>query len=488
MLWARILKTLKDNGYKGGDADLVAIKSFLDSANVDIKDDAGAVIDIEAAFKAGNRKSLTIDKPETEAPEVSQKRADEKAEQKEVRAKGTDWANAHDGVLVTKSPGSFANDAARKSYNRKAKEGRTAFSDGDTAEAFGAWLRLHGVCKGRTGYARAAEDKAILGKTGITYSDTLGGALVPEAFLPDLIDLREQYGEVAPLCRNIDMSGDTITIPRRTGGLTVYRPGEGGAITASDTTYDNVTLTAVKDATLTHFTPELLNDAAINIADRTAEEIVYAFEKALDDAIINGLGNSSYSGKAVGIGLAFRQVVEGAGGTWATNADYGAGIVVGTGNLWSELVDQDYSTLVGRLPKYAASSPNSVWLMSQVHWGEKVEPLIRAAGGATTMSYQERLVPAFKGFRVVTSQLMPRVNGNSTFPAFLGDFSKAITIGRVRNSMAITTSTDFDFDNDVISVKGVHRVAIGVHDVGNASSTAASREPGPIVGLLTAAS
>ena len=44
------------------------------------------------------------------------------------------------------------------------------------------------------------------------------------------------------------------------------------------------------------------------------------------------------------------------------------------------------------------------------------------------------------------------------------------------------------FEQDEIVIRGTERFDVVVHDVGNQSATAASRVPGPIVGLITAAS
>lgn len=527
---AKILKMAKANGYTGADTDTDALLKWLGENGINVADPAtGKPFDEKGLKAALTVKTVVIEDADKEAEDEADTgeidTLKKKLEQAECRAKvaegrkGGKWEQAEgtraggdidspeyvnkwftqkdaaSGNLIKRSPQDWIRMAERKSYNDRAKRGRgrhkggTSFGDYDTGEVFGAWFRK-AITRGKS-YGLKKWDEDVLSKTAVTYDDSLGGALIPDFFLPDIIDLREQYGEVAPLCKNVDLPGDVMRVPRRTGGLTAYRVGEGAAGTASTKTWDTVTATASKDMVLTYVTPEMLNDAAasgVNVMDDIFGEIVYAFEKDLDNAILNGDGTLSYTNSAVGIALRLRQVVEAAGGTWATNADYGASIVVASGNLWSEFVDQDYSNVVGRLPKYAAGNPATGWLTSHTHWGTRMEPLIRAAGGATTGSFQDRLSPAFKGFRVTTSQLMPLVDGNSQFTAYLGDFSKAIMIGRVRNSMRIATSEHFDFDNDVIAVRGTHRVAIAVHDVGNASSTAASRVPGPIVGLLSAAS
>ena len=54
--------------------------------------------------------------------------------------------------------------------------------------------------------------------------------------------------------------------------------------------------------------------------------------------------------------------------------------------------------------------------------------------------------------------------------------------------MEIAVSTERYFDSGLIAFRGLQRVGLTVHDVGNYNATAASRTPGPIIGLLSAAS
>jgi hypothetical protein len=65
--------------------------------------------------------------------------------------------------------------------------------------------------------------------------------------------------------------------------------------------------------------------------------------------------------------------------------------------------------------------------------------------------------------------------------------SSAARLGDRRQS-ALALSEHSRFANDEIEIRGTQRLDIVVHDVGNAHATAASRVPGPIVGLLMAAS
>ena len=91
------------------------------------------------------------------------------------------------------------------------------------------------------------------------------------------------------------------------------------------------------------------------------------------------------------------------------------------------------------------------------------------------------------GYRVEFSQVMPKAEGNSQVCALLGDLSKAATLGSRRDTQ-IAFSEHSRFANDQIEIRGTERFDINVHDVGDYNATAASQNPGPVVGLITAAS
>jgi HK97 family phage major capsid protein len=70
----------------------------------------------------------------------------------------------------------------------------------------------------------------------------------PVQFNQAIIDLREEYGVFRMAVAPTPMGSDSMTIPRRAGGLTAYFPGENGAITESQKSWGQVTLNAKKIA------------------------------------------------------------------------------------------------------------------------------------------------------------------------------------------------------------------------------------------------
>jgi hypothetical protein len=82
---------------------------------------------------------------------------------------------------------------------------------------------------------------------------------------------------------------------------------------------------------------------------------------------------------------------------------------------------------------------------------------------------------------------MPRVAATNQVCALLGDLALGSMMGDRRQRTLFTDPYSLSA-MDQIQVRGTERIDIVVHDVGNASATPALRQPGPIVGLITAAS
>ena len=274
------------------------------------------------------------------------------------------------------------------------------------------------------------------------------------------------------------MNSDTKLIPRRTGGLTAYPVGEGQTITPSDMTFDQVQLVAKKWAVLTKRSSELDEDNAINLGDKLIDEIAYIFSKTEDECGFNGDGTSTYHG-IEGVRSKLLNLS-------ATRANI-AGLVVGSGNLWSEFELTDFLGVLAVLPEYANTN-NTAWYMSRSFFYGTVLRLILEQGGSPGAEViAGSRTPMLLGYPVRFSQVMPRTQANDVIPVFFGDLKLAATFGD-RRGTTIDASIHADFANDLIALRGTERFDIVVHDIGNQSATAALREPGPIVGLASAAS
>jgi len=325
------------------------------------------------------------------------------------------------------------------------------------------WCREHGV--GLKGTQQESVNES-------------GGFLVPDEFEQTLIDLREQYGVFRQYAKVEPMTRDTKIIPRRTGGLTTYYVSEGSSITQSSKTWDQVQLVAKKIACLAKMSTEINEDAIIDIGNDLAGEISYAFALAEDDAGWNGDGTSTYGGIT---GVCSK--IKGLSGTIANIA----GLFVGAGNAYSELLLTDFQSVVAKLPQYA-DTDRCRWFVHKTFYHSVMEKLALAAGGVTSVEIVSGARQfRFLGYDVVITQKMPAVEANSQVCALLGDLSLACSFGD-RRETTIAMSEHSDFASDLVAIRGTERFDVVVHDVGNASSSASARVPGPIVGLITAAS
>lgn len=309
-----------------------------------------------------------------------------------------------------------------------------------------------------------------------------GGFLVPPEFINDIIDLREMYGVFRKNAKIVPMGSDTYSRPRRTGGLTAYFMTEASQITESKKGWDQVSLVAKKIGTLTKITTELLEDAVVNLGDDLMGEIAYAFSQKEDDCGFNGDGSSTYGGIT---GVCAK--LKGLSGTIGNIAGLQVATGTGYGTNYNSIVLSDFQKTLGKLPLYAFQRSVPKWYMSQAFWGGVVQPLLTNLGGVTMQQAQDPVKPYFLGFPVEISQVLPVTSATSQVCALFGALELAADFGE-RRAVTIATSEHSLFEFDEIEIRGTQRFDIVVHSVGNADSTASKRVPGPIVGLITAAS
>jgi HK97 family phage major capsid protein len=377
---------------------------------------------------------------------------------------------SHSGTPSTKADNTIPAPTIEFSRVSKVKnfKGTVAGKSADErAYRFGKWFK--GAVVGDPSSKAWCDQNGIQTKALSEGTNYLGGYLVPPEFSTDIIDLRETYGVARQVARVVPMSSDTLTIPRRVGGLTAYFVGEAATITNSDKTWDQINLVAKKLAALTLWSSELNEDAMISIGDDLAGEIAYAFSQKEDECYFNGDGTSTYGG-ITGVRSKLRNV-----DSTISNIK---GLQVATGNAYSEIVLSDFHGVMGRLPLYARNG--AVWIMSATFFDTVPHKLQVAAGGNTVIDIANGGVQRFLGYPVVLSQVMPTNEANSQICALLGNFRLGSTFGD-RRLLSLALSSEYKFAEDQLAIRGTERFDINVHDVGN--TTAA----GPIVGLITAA-
>jgi HK97 family phage major capsid protein len=153
-----------------------------------------------------------------------------------------------------------------------------AFADERTAYNCGMYIRdVVSMLSGRGPDHVAREHCRRVGMeiTNAAYegSGTAGGYLVPPQLAQTIIDVRERVGVARRVCQIQPVGGDTLSIPKRSGGLSVYYPNELQAITDSDKTWQLVTLAPEKRAVAAKISQELVDDSLISVVDNLVQEM-----------------------------------------------------------------------------------------------------------------------------------------------------------------------------------------------------------------------
>lgn len=359
-------------------------------------------------------------------------------------------------------------------------EGSSREEKAANAYGFGMWaLSLLGDDRIGAMGAKArrwCEENGIV-KAHQELDNETGGFLVPAQYINSIIDLRNSYGQFRQFAEVTGMTGDTANRTRRASGLSAYWAGESESLTASTMGWDQVNLVAKKLTAYAVVSTELSEDAVIDIANYLAQEMAYQFAYKEDLAGFLGDGTDTYGG-IVGVCTKLK-------GLSATIANI-AGLAVGAGNAYSELTLANFRSVIGKLPTYARS--RAAWFVHPTLYFEYMVGLAESAGGTTTTELiNGTRRDMFMGYPVNLIEVMPGAEGNSQVSALFGDMSRAAMLGD-RRRLTLSRSEHVRFTNDDLVIKATQRLDINVHSVGNASATASARVPGPIVGLITAAS
>lgn len=392
-----------------------------------------------------------------------------------------------DGKNPNFTPGTGKNDEAKRI--KVPAQYRTVRSkvigDDGMAYAAGMWMiSTFGAKAGKNAEAKKATDwcNEHLNMKALdeNFNET-GGALVPYEFLPILVDLKEQYGKVRQNMNILPMSRDVMPFPRRNAHTTAYWVKNNQQPTESAPTFNNIELVAKKLFSWISLPFELLEDSAIAIGDWVMRDFAWAFSKAEDDAFLLGDGTETY-----GMVMGVKNSLLNLSGTIANIA----GLQVASTKTWGSMVKSDISALQGRLPGYAL--PNAKFYCSLSFFFNVFQRLLYSQGGSPGVELRDslggdkkKLTFLYNGFEVVVCQNLPVIPDQvSDVVCYFGDLDLAGKFAD-RRQFTVNTSDQVLFLNDQLAIKATERVAMAVHDVGNASGTASARVAGPIVALIT---
>lgn len=299
-------------------------------------------------------------------------------------------------------------------------------------------------------------------------TNTAGGYLVPEEMTQAIIDLRESYGVFRQQARVLPMGRDTITIPRKSSRGTATFTSEGGTLTSSDFALNQVQLVAKKLGRVVTISSELDEDAVVSIGDLVADDIAYSFALKEDQCGFTGDGTSTYGGI---LGITQALALSGNAGskvTAATNHD-----------TFEEIDATDLTKLMAKLPQFAI--PNAKFYCSQVAFSLVFSRLAASAGGNTIQSISGAYQPAYLGFPIVVSQVLPTATTtlSGSFMLGFGDLRLSSTMGE-RRGFTVARDNSIYFLQDQVAIKATERIDINNHDLGDATNA------GPFVGLFGA--
>jgi HK97 family phage major capsid protein len=356
----------------------------------------------------------------------------------------------------------------------------------ERAYSFAQWFVAGPLAAVRQGSAQVEGARRFCLERGLTLErahssreNAAGGFLVPAEFLADFIDLRERYGVFRRNARVVKMTREQQDSLRRRGGLVAYPLGVERSAPESEARWDGVHLDAKRWGVLTRAEAELSEDAATNFGDELAGEMAYAFARSEDECGFVGDGSSDFHGVA-GVTTRLRELD-------AAVANV-AGLVEASGDEWDGITLADMRTVVGRLPEYADTA-DARWYCSRRFWADVMLRLIGgAAGEAAALAADVAPRKRFLGYPVEVAQVLPRKSEASQIPCLLGDLRQAARFGdRKQVAVAVTESNRTEFAEDLLTIRGVSRFDINVHDVGDASADEDEREAGPVLGLITKA-
>lgn len=341
-----------------------------------------------------------------------------------------------------------------------------AFANAKDAYSVGMWFRA----KGGDSYAKQwCADNGVEARAQGSTGATTGSAFVPDVLSSTVIRLVDQYSAFAQNATSVVMPSDVVLFPRRTAGASAAWIDENTAISPSDPTSNQVTLTAKKVSGAVVIASELLQDSVVSIADWIAAELALSLSNAVETAAWSG--NPSNAPGVAGI------VTNYTGGLLASSgATYAASLVTAAGDTPDEVTKANLLAMMGAVPQH--SRQGSKWFCSPYFFASCMQALDLAQGGSVGLSQGMGLT--FLGSEVVLTDRLPSgADSTGAIMALYGNMANSSYYG-IRQAIEIASSDQVNFLSDQTVIRAVARVAITHANLGSASVA------GPMVGLVGA--
>ncbi len=291
---------------------------------------------------------------------------------------------------------------------------------------------------------------------------SLGLELVPAPLEATLLKRLVQLCPILQKVRTTQMASATHRIPDRLTGTTVVYPGELGAITPSNMTLGQITLTAVKMAALTQISNELESDGVVSMVDQIVEDFAYQLALKTEQDIFLGDGSATY-GSRTGLakGLDANSIVV-AGGTTVASIDL-----------------QDLEAVMALNPYFAGQQ--NEWYCSMSTYSKVIVPILAAQGGTPGSEVTSGWQPRLFGMPINICQTMPSADAVSTNYIYFGDMSYSVFYGQRQGvELRVSDVAGDAFSTDSIYCRAVMRNAITISNHDSASA-------GAVTAIATAA-
>ena len=341
-----------------------------------------------------------------------------------------------------------------------------AFENAKDAYSVGMWFKAK---SGDADAKRWCQDHGVEARAQGSTGSTTGAAFVPDVLSSTVIRLVDQYSAFAQNATNVVMPSDVLLFPRRTAGATAYWINENAAITASDPTSNQVTLTAKKVTGAVVIASELLQDSIVSIADWIAAELALTLSNAVEEAAWSG--NPSNAPAVAGLVTTYT------GGLLAASAaTYAASLVTAAGDTPDEVTKANLLAMMARVPQH--SRAGAKWFCSPFFFAACMQNLDLAQGGSVGLS--QGMGPTFLGSEVVLTDRLPAgADSTGAIMALYGNMANSSYYG-IRQAIEIASSDQVNFLSDQTVIRAVARVAITHANLG--TDTVA----GPMIGLVGA--
>jgi HK97 family phage major capsid protein len=265
-----------------------------------------------------------------------------------------------------------------------------------------------------------------------------GGFLIPPEFSTALLTAMAEAGVLAPKCMNFPINNNlqlpTVNITTQatswTGGMTIYKPGEGVAKTASLPQFARPELHLHKMTGVVYATDELLSDSPVALETFLTTMASTEFALTKDEDIVNGSG----AGEALGI----------------MKAPCLVSVAKESGQAADTIVSENVLKMWSRL--YNPSRSKAVWLIAQDAMPQIATLSISVGtGGAPLFIADLRgpLGPTLLGRPIIWSPHCQTIGDKGDI--ILGDLSQYITVTKAGEGMKTATSIHLKFlENETI--------------------------------------